>query len=156
MNYICKQVKVLRLFKFRHHWCSAKELIDGWIGPNFNRWTQDLNWTHVWRSYDVPEVIWASYVYCRSGSTFETKQNQKFQKTLIITDLSTLWNFFKWTINTGERCSFRHLVYFILEIGIICKLSCSNNKLIFFHLKILFSSQLFYQKRDTNRYHKRR
>ena len=43
MNYICKQVKALSLFKFRHHWFSAREFTNSWTGRTFSQWTHDLN-----------------------------------------------------------------------------------------------------------------
>ena len=49
--------------------------------------------------------------------------------SLLLTDLTILC---KWTINVGERYPFRHLVFFILGLVFLCKLSSSNNKLIFF------------------------
>ena len=49
--------------------------------------------------------------------------------SLLLTDLKILC---KWTINVGERYPFRHLVFFILGLVFLCKLSYSNNKLIFF------------------------
>ena len=49
--------------------------------------------------------------------------------SLLLTDLKILC---KWTINAGKRYPFRHLVFFILGLVFLCKLSYSNNKLIFF------------------------
>ena len=43
MNYICKQVKILRLFKFHGHWLFAKEFIDWWIRQTFTRWADEFN-----------------------------------------------------------------------------------------------------------------
>ena len=42
MNYICKQVKILRLFKFHHHWFSAKEFTDWWIHMTYQKSYQYL------------------------------------------------------------------------------------------------------------------
>ena len=42
MNYICKQVKTLRLFKFHGHLLFAKEFIDWWIRETFTRWADDF------------------------------------------------------------------------------------------------------------------
>ena len=77
----------------------------------------------------------------RSGFTFEKKQNQKYKKS-IDHYLLRIWAFYEFSMTeqlTLERYSFHHLVFFILEIGILCKLSCYKNKLISFFTLALFS-----------------
>ena len=111
MSYACKLVKILMLFKVRHHWFPAKESIDWRIGRTFTLWAHDLNWTHVCRSYGVPEVIWVSYVYpvfalcslVRSGSISENRIDLSKN---IDHYLFRIWAFFEISVNeqiTPER-----------------------------------------------------
>lgn len=108
------------MFKFRHHWFSAKELIDWWIYPMGIRLKLNARMTVMMYLKSYEHLMYFQF----SPSAQWVHQNLLLRRNKIksinklpLTDLSILWNFYKWAINNGQRYSLRHLVSFILVIA---------------------------------------
>ena len=134
------------MFKFLYRWFSAKELIDWRIYSMCARVKLNAHMAVVMQLKSYEHLMYIQFWPCAHWihqdllllRQSKIKSIKKYW-SLPLTDLRILWKCCKWTINAGERYHFCYLVFFILGLVFLCKLSYYNNKLIIFFTLTFFS-----------------